>query len=245
MKDLLGNDFINYYNQHPEQPVNDCKIELTIYESDFFELIDKTGKKDGAGNDIYGSARYSNPDKIKINVINYEKFINSLPPRVKNNIKKSKCDFIVYSANSQYFLLNELTNTAPGFINEYKNSKGERKEGKLATAQRQLKHSLENITNVSSIDGYIRSFTIKQCCLFNSYSVPISDINAEQAFNQLDNIDSEPSKLSVSEIENFGFEFWVFSGSQTCLLEDKSSNLKSVAEQSTDLSATEQRSTKI
>ena len=228
MKDLLANDFIKYYNRHPELSVKSDEINIIHYVIDDigFEIKDGTGKKDGDGNDIYGIAKFSNPDKLKINVIKYEEFIKPLPPRIKKtaDIGKDVCDYIVYSANRQYFLLNELTNTAPEFINEHENEKG-KQEGKLAKAQRQLQHSLENMNNVPTIRNYIQQFTTKQCCFFNSYTIPISDINAEQAFNPLDNIDSEPFKLSMPEIETLGFEFWWFSGMQTYLLKDENSKM--------------------
>jgi hypothetical protein len=224
MEKLLENDFINYYNRRREQPLRKDEINIIHYITDDirFEIKDRTGKKDENDNDIYAVAKYSNPNKFKMNVINYEEFIKPLPPRVKNvsDIGQNVCDFIVYSANSQYFLLNELTNTESKFVKEYENTKGKR-EGKLAKAQRQLKHSLDSINNVPSINKYIKQFTIKQCCFFNSYSVVIPDIiNAEQAFNQLDEIESdEPSKLFISELESLDFEFCVFSGGQSYLLE--------------------------
>jgi hypothetical protein len=222
MKDLLEKDFINHYNRCPNLPVKKDEINISHYSVDdiSFEIKDNAGKKDSDGNDIYGIARYSNPDKLEINIINYEEFIKPLPPRIKNtnDIGKSVCDFIVYSANNQYFLLNELTNTALEFINEYKNSKG-KQEGKLVKAQRQLEHSLKSITNVPTIHSYIQQFRIKHCCFFNSYTKIISDINAEEAFNQLDEIEnSEPTILSNEAIEKLGFEFLVFSGNQTYLL---------------------------
>ncbi len=223
MKELLETDFINHYNRHPELPVETNIIHYSVNDIDF-EIKDETGKKDSAGNDIYGMAKYSNPNQYRINIIEYEKFIKSLPARVKNTnaIGKDVCDYIVYSENQQYFLLNELTNTAPKFINEYENLKG-KQEGKLVKAQRQLKCSLENVIKVPTIHTYIRQFIAKQCCFFNSYSEEITEVNAEQAFNQLDNIEYfEPSKLSSPEIEAFGFEFWVFSGNQIYLLEDNS-----------------------
>ncbi|MDR3246085.1 MAG: hypothetical protein LBT50_06585 [Prevotellaceae bacterium] len=222
MKNLLEKDFINYYNRHPESPVSKSEINVILCSTEDreFELKDTKGE---------GCAKYVNPNKLRINIINYEEFIKPLPPRIKNtnDIGKDICDFIVYSENSQFFLLNELTNTAPEFIYEYQNLKG-KQEGKLAKAQRQLKHSLESIIKVPKIYDYIRQFTTKQCCFFNSYSFVLLDINAEQAFNQLDEIDSsKPSKLPNPEIEAFGFDFLIYSASQTYLL---SSSVKTIAE---------------
>jgi hypothetical protein len=66
------------------------------------------------------------------------------------------------------------------------------------------------------------------------------DINAEQAFNSIDEIGlSEPSKLSNPEMEELGFDFFIFSGTQTYLLENKPTGLKAIAEQLTKLSAKE------
>jgi hypothetical protein len=241
MKDLLENDFINHYNRHPDLPVKKDEINVihSIIEDVDFKIDDKTGKINSDCNEIYGIAKYSNPNKQKINIINYEQFIKSLPPRIKNteDIGKDVCDYIVYSENRQYFLLNELTNTAPEFVYEYENSKGIQ-EGKLAKAQRQLAHSLESINNVPRINSYIQQFTTQQCCFFNSYNIAITDINAEQAFNQLDELDeSEPSKLSNPEIEALGFEFWIYSGNQTYVL--LSISVKNIAQQLTNLSTKE------
>ncbi|MDL2296588.1 hypothetical protein LJC53_05775 [Bacteroidales bacterium OttesenSCG-928-C03] len=222
MKDLLKKDFINHYNRHPNLPIK--KDEITILYNSVddisFEIKEETGKKDNIGNEIYGVARYLNPNKLEINIIHYEKFITPLPPRIKNtdNVGKDICDFIVHSANSQYFLLNELTNTAPEFVNEYKNSKG-KNEGKFVKALRQLKHSLKILDNVPAIHTYIQKFAIKQCCFFNSYSTVIPDINAIETFNRLDKIGPlTPSKMRNTDIESFGFELCVFPSHCTYLL---------------------------
>jgi hypothetical protein len=183
-------------------------------------LRDKTGKKYSAGNDIYSIAKYANPNRLNMHVINYEKFTESLPKRIKNKVVEGGvCDFIVYSENDHYVLLNELSNTAPAYVNDYENAKG-KQEGKLSKAQRQLRHSLEVLTNVPAIRRYMKPFVVKQCCFFNSYSVSMMDgINATQAFNRVNEIDPAPSQLSNSAIEKLGFVFYIYSNNQAYLLE--------------------------
>jgi hypothetical protein len=243
MKELLANDFINHYNRHPEIPIQNKKLNLPHYctNNERFEIKDEVNKIESNGEKMYGIARYLNPDKLKITIINYEKFITSLPPRVKNtnDIVKGICDYIVYSPNYIYFLLNELTNTDPKFIMGHENTEG-KQEGKLAKAQRQLKHSLEVINNVPTIHNYIQRFIKKQCCFFNSYPTPVPDINALQAFNQFNKIDtSEPDKLIIREIEALGFDFVIYSNEQTYVLKDQLSDLEAIAEQLTKLSKKE------
>lgn len=244
MKDLLENDFIKHYNQHSELPVPQNKINI-IFKSinDIsFEIKDKTEKKDSDGNDIDAVAIYSNPNRFQINTINYEKFVQDLPQRMKikeDGKRNDICDYIVYSENNKYFLLNELTDTNPKYIQEHTNTKG-KQEGKLKKAQRQLLRSLELLNDVPSIHRYMQQFEMKQCCFFNSYTTPqpdVDNINAEQAFNSFDEIEAlEPSKLLVSEIDALGFEFWVLSGKQTYLLEDKPTRIKAIADQLTKFS---------
>jgi hypothetical protein len=79
MKSLLENDFIAHYNQNPENPVSVSVIIKSTQEK-LFELKDDNII-------IYsnsGIAKYTNPKQITVNAINYENFISSLPPRVKN-----------------------------------------------------------------------------------------------------------------------------------------------------------------
>ena len=211
MKDLLKEEFISHYNRNPDLPCEVTIVHQTTEET-HFEYEDKKGG---------GCAKYDNPHRLFVHIVDYEGFFTSLPPRIKNTIKSigtEICDLIVYSDNNQYFLLNELTNTRPEFITPFTNLKGQQ-EGKESKARKQLRQSLEYLIRVPAIEKFIQQFSTKHCCFFSNYpySPQQTDtnrkINAIEAFNPF--LLKNGSYLEDKNIEHFGFEFWTFSGNQT------------------------------
>jgi hypothetical protein len=214
IKELLKKDFVSLYNKNQENPIseNSINIHYRPFNDNEFELADNKGG---------GVARYVNPNNWNISTINFEKFIEDLPPRVKNSILSDICDFIVYSDNNQHFLLNELTNTKPQYVLPYKNYSG-KQEGKETKAANQMLRTLNYLLGVISINKFIQKFHSKRCCFFNkqpytpNQTVEDKLINAISAFNRM-NI-TFGVYLKRPEIESLGFEFWSFSGTQTYLL---------------------------
>jgi len=213
MRDLLEQDFKNYYNLNVSVSANVVSTnDLT------FDLIDDVQIIYQSNN---GIAKYANPQRNEVNVINYELFIDSLPDVFKRG--KEKCDLIVFTSNAQYFLLNELTDTESQYVLPFTNQRG-KQEGKESKAKRQLKLSLTYLITVPTINNFIQQFPIKHCCFFSKQPYIPQQINtthrlnAIQAFNQQNNITTNGVHLSDRDIENLGFEFWVFSGNQTYLL---------------------------
>ncbi|MDR0509947.1 MAG: hypothetical protein LBH06_02495 [Rikenellaceae bacterium] len=92
-------------------------------------------------------------------------------------------------------------------------------EAKYAKARKQLVQSLKNIMNVPRIGQYINGFVDKYCCFFSNRAIEMQDINALSAFNRLDYIDDGPFVLSCVDMENYGFQFRIYSGNQTCILQ--------------------------
>ncbi len=215
MNELLKCDFITHYNREPNLPVS-CTLILKSTRNTEFSLIDDDAMIYSL-DDKDGVARYNNIDSLDVTVINYEKFITTLPPRVKNtgSIGSNICDLIVYTDDKNYFLLNELTDTKTYLLYEHERS-GEKVEGKISKARRQLKQSLENIVDVPTIGMYIESFKIKQCCFFNKQAkYAPEELNATKAFNSLNAISSTGNSMSNPDIENLGFEYWEFYDNQT------------------------------
>jgi hypothetical protein len=210
MKRLLEQDFVSHYNREPNLPVK-CIINRKSTRAKEFALKDDATM-------IYesGVAKYSNPRKANVAVINYESFITSLPPRVKNtgSIGKDICDLIVYTDNKVHFLLNELTDTGTAYLYVHK-TYGRKTEGKISKARRQLKQSLENLIKVPSINSYIQTFSTKRCCFFSRQENAPQEISATKYFNLPNTLFVDGNHVKNPDIENRGFEYWEFYGSQT------------------------------
>jgi hypothetical protein len=150
METLLNLDFINHYNRHGNLPVPGNAVSKSTQET-YFELTDDDVMIYSQGQ---GVAKYDNPTQKTIFVINYERFVTPLPPRVKNSIGKGMCDLIVYTDDEEYFLLNELTDTIPEYVVPHDNING-RQPGKRVKAQSQLLQSLKDLMAVSNISQFI------------------------------------------------------------------------------------------
>ena len=229
MKNLLENDFINHHCPTARATVN----VVSINDVDF-DLDDKAALVCSPGS---GVAKYSNPNRREVNVVNYESFINSLPTRFKE--KRKKCDLIVYTSDFSFFLLNELTETNPQYVPDFiQPIDGLRRIGKRNHAISQLKQTLEDISEVSAIDTFIKKHKTKHCCFFNKPQLPPigSSITAPVSFNSLSLITPYGIHTRNSDIESYGFEFWEFSTPQTYLL---SFSVRNIAERLSKLSTKE------
>jgi hypothetical protein len=206
METLLRNDFTEHYGL---QVATIANISTTT-TANYFELKDDETL-------IYaikgqGTAKYRNVNASNINVIKYEYFFNSLSPA--SFIQgKEKCDLIVYDNNRRYFLLNELTDTLPVYVEPFINTQGQQ-PGKKQKAISQLLSSLTLIMNVPSISTFINTHTFRHCCFFNKQSMSPLTITATTAFNRLSALVTGGLRMSNPAIEEFGFEFWEYSGNQ-------------------------------
>jgi hypothetical protein len=197
MKNLLEKDFITHYGLTVSITVN-----VVSTNNERFDLRD-----DAALVCLFGSgiAKYENPTRKEVNIINYEHFFKSLPQSFQQNRKN--CDLFVYTSDKQYFLLNELTN------------KGKKKGKKRVHAIRQMLETLEIISNVPAIQSFIQQYSIRQCCYFNKKSQAPMPVNATVIFNTIDTIsEEEPTLSNEKRFDKFHFEFCEFSGTHACLL---------------------------
>ena len=126
---------------------------------------------------------------------------------------KEKCDLIVYDNDNKYFLLNELTNSHPKYVEPYSNDKGN-KPGKRQKAIDQLLSSLTLVKNVPEILDFINLYTNKQCCFFNKQAHAPVTISATVAFNRINTITTTGLQMVNETFAQFDFELWEFSGDQ-------------------------------
>ncbi len=194
MENLLKNYYTKYYNL-PVCNENDLSL---FTNAQYFELED-----DRSGNvKLYeyennGTAIYVNQNKRNFAIINYDKFVTSLPANFQN--KRKRCDLIIYTdLENRYFLLNELKDA---------NIESGRKQ-----AKKQLMQSLFDILEVSEINNFVKGFSIKRCCIFNKRPINNLPIDAPKTFNRLSTIVSNGIKLNNKDFEAKGFELWEFFG---------------------------------
>ena len=143
---------------------------------------------------IRDRAIYDNSlNSFLIGVINYDKFISSLDHIFQRGRKR--CDLIVFTANSDNYLL----------LNELKDSNKSKSV--------QLVSSLEDLMKVEQIKQYAGRFIVRRCCLFNK-RVPISPspINATLAFNRVNPIAKYDFQIENSDIEKYGFTYHKYYG---------------------------------
>jgi hypothetical protein len=226
MKNLLENDFISHYGLTASITVN-----VVSTRGADFELVDDATLVYSSGN---GIAKYSNPTRKEVNVINYETFANSLPTTFATG--RERCDLIVYTSDLSVFLLNELTKTQPQYVPDFTQKGETQRIGKRNKAISQLKQTLTDICEVPNIDRFIKKHKTKHCCFFNKPPLPPTSISAPIAFNRLYSLTPDGIYTRILDIESYGFEFWEFSGTQVCLL---SSSMKMIAEQLVNLSTKE------
>ncbi len=226
IKNLLENDFISHYRLSARVTVN----IVSTTDADF-DLIDDLTLKYPSGD---GIAKYSNPNRKEVNIINYESFINSMPLAFRTG--RENCDLIVYTSDFSCFLLNELTDTEPQYIPDFALLSGTPRIGKRNKAISQLIKTLNDISDVATIKSFIDKYLTKHCCFFNKKAHAPYGITATIAFSRLSTLSSNGFQMSNPVIEAFGFELWEFSGTQTYLLQR---DLKSFAKQISQLPASD------
>jgi hypothetical protein len=201
MENLLKNSFIAHYQLPP------CEaLQLAIQTQEaYFEIEEDTSTQELRIHQLRGSgtARFSNPKKIKITVVNYEKFLNSLPNDFQRG--QERCDMIVVCNTDAHFILGELKDSP--------DIKGHRKK-----AKKQLVASLLLLKDVPEILAIMNSKIAKKCCYFNKHSKAPELITAISAFNRLASLFPDGLQMSHESIENQNFEFWEYVGEQTVSL---------------------------
>jgi hypothetical protein len=215
MKNLLEHDFVSHYELTASVTVN----VVSTTDTDF-DLIDDEKLICPSGQ---GTAKYNNSSHKEVNVIGYDDFITSLPYSFQKG--KERCDLIVYTSDSSYFILNELTKTQPQHVPDFTLANGIPRIGKRNKAISQLKQTLEDISAVPQINSFIKQCTTKHCCFFNKPPTAPTEINAPTAFNRLFAISPNGIHTPNPDIEKWGFEFWEFCDNQTYLLKDESSKV--------------------
>jgi hypothetical protein len=197
METLLQRDFTAHYRLDVSSIAN-ISIQAA---AQYFEIEDDQHRETQihftAG---LGMAAYSNRSSFDVTIINYDKFITSLPNAFQNG--RQRCDLIVYTnTNNRYFLLNELKDRKP--------NKNVRKKAKS-----QLLESLQCIMAVTAIRIFVNQYTIKRCCYFNKKAISPPSITAPSAFNRLNQLTLNGIQMSSPGIESLGFEFYQYSKGQ-------------------------------
>jgi hypothetical protein len=205
MEDLLRFDFTTHYGLP-----NCTETNFSLVTSETYFEIDDTDSKNiviqTSAN--FGMAKVANPNRRELLIINYDKFVSSLPYSFHE--KRKRCDIII-SDNADYvFVLGELKDRD---ISNSKKSSRVRK-----AAREQLYQSLVTLLTVPSIQNLVNDVNIRRCCYFNKQSNAPSLIKAVIAFNRLPNAFLDGFQMENPEMESQNFEFWEYTGNQTLQL---------------------------
>ncbi len=203
MEALLRNNFTTHYGL----PVcNEPNLFITTKES-YFEIED-TAARDLVlhTNNGSGMARFSNPSLLTVSIVNYDKFVTSLPSHFEKGIKR--CDMVLTS-QSQFVL---------GELKDRNISKPENKRSIRSGAKKQLFVSLTTLLTVPQIAALANSKNVKKCCYFNKQTNAPALLSATTAFNRLSTLFQDGFKMSHPGIEGHNFEFWEYLGEQTLSL---------------------------
>jgi hypothetical protein len=196
METLLRHDFTIHYGL----PISTTQNICITTNAQYFEIEDDENRETQlhyvAEN---GVAKYNNANNLAMNIINYDKFITSLPHYFQQG--KKRCDLIVHTTNNQYFLLNELKDRSPT-------------PAVRTGAIKQLISSLTIIMNVPSINAFANNHTFRHCCFFNTQAMSPQIITATTAFNRINAISTNGFQMSNPDIETFGFRLYEYSGNQ-------------------------------
>jgi hypothetical protein len=200
MEDLFLVNYTAHYGLAAADTVN---FTLTT-NATYFEVEDDANRELVLHSAVgAGMARFNNPNQLQLTIVNYDKFLTSLPHAFQHG--KQRCDLILSSDSSEYFILGELKDRIY--------DRTVRRD-----AKDQLIASLEVILEVADIARLANGKTTKRCCYFNKQSKAPAIISAVSAFNRLASLHVAGFKMSSPAIEALGFDFYEYTGSQTVQL---------------------------
>jgi hypothetical protein len=200
MEDLLMNNYTAHYGLLVPTITN------FIVETDIPYLeIEDTNTGELVVHNVRGAgmANFANANRINLIIVNYDKFVTSLPQPFQD--RRKRCDVLVSCDINRYFILGELKNRIP---NRYVRR----------DAKKQLIASLKTLLAVQEIFDFANNKSIKRCCYFNKQSTSPTLLTATTAFNRLNRIYPDGFKMSNKDIEDEGFEFYEYTGGQTMIL---------------------------
>lgn len=198
MENLLRVDFVN----HHILPA--CTVVAHTVNHDTFEIDDISRVLQVRAGISNGMAKYQNPQAKTVSIVDYDGFLTSTPHLFQHG--KKRCDVILHTTtDASHFLLNELKDRIP--LTEV-----------LTKATAQMLATLTELHTVPSIVNFIATFTTKKCCYCNRQSTAPAIITATTAFNRVSTLAPHGFLLTNTDIQNFGFELWEYSGNQTILL---------------------------
>lgn len=198
MEHLLRVDFV----KHHSLPA--CTVDFQLVNHSTFEIDDISRVLHVRAGITNGMAKYENPQLKQVSVVDYDGFLTSTPHLFQQG--KKRCDVILHTTtDTSHFLLNELKDRIP-------------KTEVLTGATAQMLATLNELYTVPSIVNLIATFSTKKCCYCNRQSTAPASITATTAFNRVSTLAPHGFKLTNTDIQNFGFELWVYSGNQTILL---------------------------
>lgn len=198
MENLLRVDFVNHHG------LPACTFDYHQVDYNFFEIDDINRQLQVRAGITNGMAKYQNPHAKQVAIIDYDGFLTSTPHAFHQG--KKRCDVILHTtADASHFLLNELKDRTP-------------KTKVLTGATAQMLATLNELHTVPSIVNFIATFATKKCCYCNRQSTAPASITATTAFNRVSTLAPQGFLLANTDIQNFGFELWEYSGNQTILL---------------------------
>lgn len=203
MENILRNDYTAHYGL-PVCIEPDLAIQT---RATYFEIEDAVTREITLHTiNGRGMARFSNPNALAITIVNYDKFVTSLPTHFQTGRKR--CDMALTS-QSQFIL---------GELKDRDISKSKKKLSVRSDAKKQLLASLSALIDVPEIAALANSKNIRKCCYFNKQTNAPALLSATIAFNRLSTISLDGFKMSHPGIEGYNFEFWEYLGGQTLTL---------------------------
>ena len=144
---------------------DDVIIEQYNISDGSFDLMDKLEKSICKENE--GNVTYKNETEKSIFVLNYEKFIESLPAEKRKGIKH--CDFLVSESDS-FFICNEL-------------SMGADINSKWPKAWKQLQQTIQILNKSDKLKELFSTLTNKFCVLSTRREKITTPLGIADAFN--------------------------------------------------------------
>jgi hypothetical protein len=206
MQNLLKNEFVDYWYAQCTDPQgitlgfvrSKVDIEIHTTHETYFEISDVADNLVLSQNDT-GTSRYINNKAYSIEIINYDKFLSSLPYPI--NPGKMRCDSIIYPVCVRTdFLLVEL-----------KSSKNKKQR---LRANEQIIETLETLTVVPEVQDFIKTFVIKRCCEFIKKAKAPRRIKVSSSFRRAKKLLVNGKYVQNADIEAYGFELYRYYDSQ-------------------------------